>query len=204
MTDIFTVGLTGSTGAGKGEVARLMATRSGFCIVDADVIARKVVEVGEPTLAALVEHFSNDILNEDGSLNRRRLAAVVFASPEQTAVLNAIVHPAVIAEIRRQLKQAVTDGKRAVVIDAPLLFQSGLDAICDCTIGVVATPELRLERICARDGLTEQEAQRRMQSQPSDDFYIDRVTYVLSNLGDRDTLSRAVQTICEEIEGALA
>ncbi|MBQ9964151.1 MAG: dephospho-CoA kinase [Clostridia bacterium] len=202
MTDVFTVGLTGSTGAGKGEVARLMANR-GWQIIDADVIARQVVEVGEPTLTKLTEHFSNDILNADGSLNRRRLAAVAFASPEQTEALNAIVHPAIIEEIRQQLKQAKADGKTVAVIDAPLLFQSGLDAICDCTIGVVATPAIRQQRICERDGLTVEEAQRRMDAQPSDDFYIKHVTYVLGNFGEWGELSQSVQILCEKIEGAL-
>ncbi len=204
MSDIFTVGLTGSTGAGKGEVARLMACRPHWQIIDADMIARRVVEVGTPTLRALSEHFSETILNADGSLNRRQLAALAFASPEQTQALNAIVHPAVIREIRQELKQAIEDGKQVAVIDAPLLFQAGVDAICDCTVAVVATPQIRKERICARDGLTEEEADHRMQAQPSDDFYIKRVTYVLGNLGDLDALSQSVRVICEKIEGALA
>ncbi len=198
------MGLTGSTGAGKGEVARLMAARSGWRIIDADVISRRVVEVGRPTLTALVQAFSDEILQENGSLNRKKLAEIAFSSPEKTALLNAIVHPAVTEEICCELRQADDEGIRVAVIDAPLLFQAGVDALCDYTVAVTAPASVRCERICARDGLTVAEAERRMGAQPTDDFYLTRVHYVIENSGELAALSRSVERICETIEGVLA
>lgn len=200
MTEVFTVGLTGSTGAGKSEVARLMAEHPSWAVLDADQLSREAVTTGSPTLAALVERFSDDILLEDGSLNRKRLAEKAFATQEDTAALNAIVHPAVIRAIRSGLRAIHTAGKRVAVIDAPLLFQSGLDAICDCTVAVLATPDIRRARICARDGLTVEQANLRMQAQPDDHFYRDKATFLLFNLSDKASLDKATRTLCTQIE----
>lgn len=201
MTNLFIVGLTGSTGAGKSEVARMMAERPSWIVIDADVLSRRVVEPGQPALKELTERFSSDILHSDGTLNRKRLAEKAFSSQEKTEALNAIVHPAVRSEIQRELTEAAEQGKAVAVIDAPLLLQAGLDAICDYTLAVVSTPQLRQSRILERDGLTVEEARRRMSAQPSDDYYETRVTAVLYNLGERDSLIRAAQTVCETIEG---
>ncbi len=201
MAKVFIVGLTGSTGAGKSEIARIMAERPHWTVIDADVISRHIVEKGQPALKALVEHFTTDILNTDGTLNRKRLAEKAFSSAEETAALNAIVHPAVICEIKRELRLAAQQGKTVAVIDAPLLLQAGVDTICNYTVAVVSTPTLRKARIMARDGLTTEEADRRMRAQPSDDYYEERVTTVLHNLGDRESLHTAAQSLCEKVEG---
>lgn len=177
-----------------------MAERPPWAVIDADVLSRRVVELGQPALQALTERFSTDILNADGTLNRKRLAEKAFSSPEETAALNAIVHPAVLKEIHAELQRAAENGKTVAVIDAPLLLQTNLDAICHYTVAVVSVPELRKSRIMARDGLTVQEAERRMSAQPSDDYYETRVTAVLHNLGDREILCAAVRSLCEKVE----
>lgn len=200
MTDNKTVGLTGSTGAGKSEIARRMAAREHWAVIDADAISRLVVEKGQPTLALLTEHFSAAVLNPDGTLNRARLAALAFADPEKTAALNAIVHPAVIREIQAQRAAAVAAGKRVVVIDAPLLLQAGLDSDCDYTVAVTAPPEVRRARICARDGISAEAAAQRMSAQPGDDYYAARVSEVLTNDGDMAALAAKVEALCERIE----
>lgn len=201
MSNVFIVGLTGSTGAGKSEVARIMAERPSWTVIDADVLSRRVVEPGQPALRALAERFSTAILNVDGTLNRKRLAEKAFSSAEETAALNAIVHPAVRHEINRELELAQQRGKTVAVIDAPLLLQAGLDAICDYTVAVLSTPSLRKMRIMARDGLTAEEAERRMSAQPSDDYYEARVTAVLHNRDDCESLHEAARSLCEKIEG---
>lgn len=177
-----------------------MAARPSWVVIDADVLSRRVVEPGQPALKQLAEHFSSDILNTDGTLNRKRLAEKAFSSSVETAALNAIVHPAVRSEIERELRKAAESGKRVAIIDAPLLLQAGLDAICDYTVAVVSTPELRKARIMMRDGLTEEEATRRMSVQPSDNHYQTRVTALLHNLGDRKALRAAALSVCATIE----
>lgn len=175
------LGLTGPTGAGKSTVARLLE-QNGIPLVDADAIARTVTEKGSPVLSALADTFGKDILFPDGSLDRRALAAVAFSSKENTEKLNAVSHPAILARIRRALADATGD---AVVLDAPLLFETGLDALCDHTVAIVADEAVRLARITARDGISEEAAKKRMAVQPDTAFYAARADILLYNNGDR-------------------
>lgn len=175
------LGLTGPTGAGKSTVARLLE-QNGIPLVDADAIARTVTEKGSPVLSALADTFGKDILFPDGSLDRRALAAVAFSSKENTEKLNAVTHPAILARIRRALADATGD---TVVLDAPLLFETGLDALCDHTVAIVADEAVRLARITARDGISEEAAKKRMAVQPDTAFYAAHADILLYNNGDR-------------------
>ena len=175
------LGLTGPTGAGKSTVARLLE-QNGIPLVDADAIARTVTEKGSPVLSALADTFGKDILFPDGSLDRRALAAVAFSSKENTERLNAVSHPAILVRIRRALADATGD---AVVLDAPLLFETGLDALCDHTVAIVADEAVRLARITARDGISEEAAKKRMAVQPDTAFYAAHADILLYNNGDR-------------------
>ena len=175
------LGLTGPTGAGKSTVARLLE-QNGIPLVDADAIARTVTEKGSPVLSALADTFGKDILFPDGSLDRRALAAVAFSSKENTEKLNAVTHPAILARIRRALADATGD---AVVLDAPLLFETGLDALCDHTVAIVADEAVRLARITARDSISEEAAKKRMAVQPDTAFYAAHADILLYNNGDR-------------------
>ena len=175
------LGLTGPTWAGKSTVARLLE-QNGIPLVDADAIARTVTEKGSPVLSALADTFGKDILFPDGSLDRRALAAVAFSSKENTERLNAVSHPAILVRIRRALADATGD---AVVLDAPLLFETGLDALCDHTVAIVADEAVRLARITARDGISEEAAKKRMAVQPDTAFYAAHADILLYNNGDR-------------------
>lgn len=178
------LGLTGPTGAGKGAVGRLLAQR-GALVIDTDLLAREVVEKGSACLAALAEHFGQDILHPDGTLNRAALAAKAFADPAEKDMLEAITHPAIIARTH----EILTDARESLaVIDAPALFESGMDAICDVTLAVLAPADVRLGRIMARDGIAEQAARLRMNAQPEEAFYRDRADYTLINDGDEALL----------------
>ena len=175
------LGLTGPTGAGKSTVARLLE-QNGIPLVDADAIARTVTEKGSPVLSALADTFGKDILFPDGSLDRRALAAVAFSSKENTEKLNAVTHPAILARIRRALADATGD---AVVLDAPQLYETGLDALCDHTVAIVADEEVRLARITTREDISEEAAKKRMAVQPDTAFYAARADILLYNNGDR-------------------
>lgn len=187
------LGLTGPTGAGKSTVARLLE-QNGIPLVDADAIARTVTEKGSPVLSALADTFGKDILFPDGSLDRRALAAVAFSSKENTEKLNAVTHPAILARIRRALADAAGD---AVVLDAPLLFETGLDALCDHTVAVVADEAVRLARITARDGISEEAAKKRMAVQPDTAFYAARADILLYNNGDRSPAMLAADLLAQ-------
>ena len=149
------VGLTGPTGAGKSTWAKAFASY-GCIVIDCDALSRRAVEEPE-VLAALQEAFGGDIV-KDGALNRRLLAQRAFAGPEQAARLNAITHPAIRAMLYKALSDAKAQHPPMIFVDAPLLFEGGIDGLCDCTAAVLAPENVRLERICLRDGITEAEA----------------------------------------------
>ncbi len=190
MTDkLYVVGLTGPTGSGKSEVARILGAH-GIGIINADDLARRVVQRGSNCLKQLVQAFSSDILNTDGTLNRRRLAQLAFASAEQTRLLNSITHPAIIALSKNILREMEQRHELAAVLDAPLLFESGMDSICDKTVAVIAPYSMRLERIQSRDHLSREEAIARMSAQQAEDYYTSRADIILTS---EETLA-ALQT----------
>ncbi|MFG3171816.1 dephospho-CoA kinase [Streptomyces sp. NPDC048200] len=156
------VGLTGGIGAGKSEVSRLLVEH-GAVLIDADRIAREVVEPGTPGLAAVVDAFGEDVLTAEGTLDRPRLGSIVFADPEKLATLNAIVHPLVGTRSRTLEDAAPADA--VVVHDVPLLAENGLAPLYDLVIVVDARPETQLDRLVRLRGMTEDDARARMAAQ---------------------------------------
>lgn len=199
MDKVFLVGLTGPMGSGKSEVSRVLANRH-IPVIDADQLARRVVEPGSPCLKELVQEFSEDILHDDGSLNRRQLAKRAFATPEDTKLLNSITHPYIIDLTKRILMQLEQIREPAAVLDAPLLFESGMDGICDITVSVVAPAAERLQRIISRDGLSEKEVLARMSSQQDEAFYAERASRVIHNEGDLEQLRRQAEQLADDIK----
>ena len=192
------LGLTGPTGAGKSTVAGLLAGL-GFAVIDADQVAREVMEPGSPLLLELRDRFGGDILREDGSLNRKLLAARAFSSKEGSAALNAITHPAICRRAKSRMEALEAAGNSFLLFDAPLLFESGADQICDVTACVVANDESRLARIMERDGISRDEGLLRMSAQPPTSFYTGRCDYGLKNNGDAELLRTQVETLMESL-----
>jgi dephospho-CoA kinase len=159
------VGLTGGIASGKSTVSRMLAD-AGARIIDADVLARQVVAPGQPALAAVVDHFGSGVLKSDGTLDRDRLAAEVFADPSQKAALERIVHPAVAKAMKARLaKIEATAPRSIVVLDVPLLFEAGMDAGLDLVVMVDAPEMVQLERLMKRNGLSRAEALARIRAQ---------------------------------------
>lgn len=174
------IGLTGLTGAGKSTVAqKLMAY--GCYHIDADKVAREVINNNEIVKNRLKERFGDDVINADGTTNRPLLASRAFASEENTNALNDITHPAVTEEIQSIIKDMKEVGYRGVIIDAIALFESGEDKLCDFTVAVVAPKEIRLERIMKRDNITEEKALERINAQKDESFFTKRADFVLWN-----------------------
>lgn len=193
------LGLTGQTGAGKSTVCDMMRKEPGICIVDADRIAREVVSCGTDCLAEIVLQFSITVLNEDGTLNRKRLAAEVFHDREKLRQLNKITFPHIVAAMKQRIREAEQEGASVIVLDAPALFESRSDSLCDRVLAVIADPQVRKERIKARDGLTEEEALARMNSQHSDEFYTSRSHYIIRNEGDPAALRLQVAELLNDL-----
>lgn len=197
INTIKVVGLTGPTGSGKSTVAdtwRLL----GVPVIDTDQLARQVVEPHSPCLQALVKIFSAEILNEDGTLNRAKLACKAFSSPENTAELNRITHPAILALTQQLLEKFADEGHPVAVVDAPLLFEAGFDTLCHHIVAVTAPATDRLARIMARDSMSEEDAKRRMNAQKSDDYYCRDGITVIHNDTTQDALIRQARQLWSE------
>lgn len=173
------VGLTGQTGAGKSAVADYLAQR-GFTVLNADKMVADVYRESPVCLKAVAACFGEDILKADGSLDRPVLAKRAFSSPENTALLGKIVHPFVIAETLRLLKTV----RGMVVLDAPQLFESSMDVLCDCIVSVTAPEEIRLDRILKRDNITAEQARERMNAQLDERFFREHTDYLIENNAD--------------------
>ncbi|MET4659026.1 dephospho-CoA kinase [Streptomyces sp. PvP037] len=191
------VGLTGGIGAGKSEVSRLLVGH-GAVLIDADRIAREVVEPGTPGLAAVVDAFGEEILTADGALDRPKLGSLVFADPEQLAVLNAIVHPLVGARSRELEEAAAVDA--VVVHDVPLLTENGLAPLYDLVIVVDASPETQLDRLVDRRGMTAQDARARMAAQATREERRAIADIVIDNDVPLDVLRRRVEDVWSQLE----
>jgi dephospho-CoA kinase len=198
---MLTVGLTGGIGAGKSEVARLLASY-GAVLVDSDRIAREVVAPGTEGLAAVAAEFGPQVLAPDGSLDRPRLGAIVFADEERRAALNAIVHPLV---RRRSAELQEAAGPDAIVVhDVPLLTENGLAPLYDLVIVVDAEPATQLDRLVRLRGMTEEEARARMTAQATREERLAIADVVIANDGPLAELEPQVRAAWEHLTEAAA
>ncbi|WP_419959218.1 dephospho-CoA kinase [Psychrobacillus sp. BM2] len=158
------IGLTGSIASGKSTVANMLK-EMGFPIIDADLVARIVVEKGTATLEKIKETFGTEVIHKDGSLNREVLGEIIFSNPSKRKQLNDIMHPAIRAEMLAQKERLVQQGYPVIIMDIPLLFESRLQSFVDKVLVVTVTEQTQLERLMSRNGFTQEEAKLRIQSQ---------------------------------------
>lgn len=192
------IGLTGGIGSGKTSVADLLRSH-GLPVIDADQLARDVVEPGQPALAELADAFGDDILAADGTLNRGELAARAFASEEATARLNAITHPRIMALRDELIDDARDDGEPAVIYDMPLLVEKGQHEDMDLVVVVHVDVEKRIERLVNGRGLDEADVRRRIAAQATDEERLAVADVVIDNNGLREKLEPQVQALVDQI-----
>ena len=192
------VGLTGGIGSGKSAVSRLLAQR-GAVVVDADLVAREVVEPGTPGLAGLVEDFGGQVLQADGSLDREALGRLVFGDPAALARLNARLHPLIGARTNELVEDARTAGVRIVVHDVPLLVENGLAPLYDAVVVVSATPATQLDRLVRLRGMAEADARARIDAQAVLADKLAVATHVVDNDGPVRALVPQVAALWEQL-----
>jgi dephospho-CoA kinase len=158
------IGLTGGIASGKSTVANMFREKN-IPIVDADVVAREVVEIGTDTYEKLVKEFGDEILNDDKTLNRPKLGSIIFQDEEKREKLNGIIHPSIRASMKEKTKQYLEEGHEVVVMDIPLLFESKLTYLVDKTLLVFVNEKTQLERLMQRNDLSQKEAADRIHSQ---------------------------------------
>ena len=189
------IGVTGGTGCGKSTVSSILK-ELGAKIIDADIVSREIVKKGQPALAEIKETFGGGVILADGSLDRKKLGAIVFADKKKLDILNKITHKYIIEEITKA-ELSFKDG--IFIIDAALLFQTGLDKLCNKTISVVSGEDVRMKRLNERDGLTLNEAKNRISSQENEIYYKNHSDYVIENNGTIDELKSETERILKEI-----
>lgn len=187
----FRIGLTGGIGSGKTTVANLFAEK-GITLVDADIIAREVVEPDSEGLSAIVTRHGHDILQQDSSLDRRKLRELVFNHPSEREWLNALLHPLIRQGMLKQLKQATSP---YVILVVPLLFENGLDSLVNQTVLVDIPSALQITRTSQRDDVDEAQVQSIISSQMSREDKLARADYVIDNQGDLVQLEHQVMQL---------
>ncbi|WP_444963141.1 dephospho-CoA kinase [Nocardiopsis sp. M1B1] len=195
---MLTVGLTGGIGSGKSAVATGLAAY-GATVVDADAIAREVVEPGTPGLEAVVAEFGERVLTPDGRLDRPRLGEIVFADEASLARLNAIVHPLVGERSSQLMEEAVASGVEVVVYDVPLLVENGLGPLYDVVVVVDAPDEVRVERVAANRGMPREQVEARIRAQADRDTRLAAADLVVDNSGTREELTERVAELWREL-----
>lgn len=200
---MFLVGLTGGIGSGKSLASRRFAER-GVTVIDADQISREAVEPGQPALAELTERFGQGILRSDGSLNRQTLADLAFASDEARTELEAITHPHIVARLDARLAEIQTSvgADHIVILEHPLLIETGQHARVDQVVVVLAGERVRMRRLIDIRGMAETDARARLSAQTTDEVRRAVATYVLDNDGSPDQLVAAVDEVYDQLVAA--
>ena len=173
------IGITGPTGAGK-TTALNELEKLGGCILDADAVYHELLANNQALRRELTERFG-PMEDDQGNFDRKKLGSVVFNDPAALADLNTIAHRYVVAEIGKRLEEAERSGCAAAAVDAIALFESGLDRLCQATLAITAPPDIRVKRIMAREGISEDYARARVAAQKADDYYIGLCGYALVN-----------------------
>lgn len=158
------IGLTGSIASGKSTVSKMLEDL-GYPIIDADLVARKVVEPGSETLNEIEALFGSEVIREDGTMNREKVGALIFSDPVKRKQMNDIIHPAIRAEMLNQRNAFMAEGHQTIVMDIPLLFESKLQHFVDKILVVSVTEDNQLSRLMERNGLNEKDARARIGSQ---------------------------------------
>lgn len=194
------IGLCGGSGSGKGTVAEAFRLY-GISSIDADAVYRDLTTPGAPLVDALAAEFGSGVIATDGSLDRKALSAIVFTTDdhEKLNTLNKMTHMAILAETEKRISELQRNGEKAVIFDAPLLFESGFNKRCDVIIAVIADRQKRIDRIVNRDCITREAAEARISSQLSDDFLASHADYVIVNNGETCELDLLVKEIAEKI-----
>ena len=192
------LGLTGGIASGKSTADEFFKKRK-IPIIDSDLIAHRIMEIGQNGYKAVVDYFGNDILHDDQTIDRRKLGAIVFNDREKLKKLNEITHPLVHQEIEQQMVQYRANHEKLVVIDVPLLFESGFESLCNGVLVISITPELQLERLMKRNNFVKKEAIARINNQMPLSEKEKRATYVVTNTGTIDDLEKKLSNLLQEI-----
>ncbi len=194
------IGITGSSGTGKTTVSKILAEYDYIEIIDCDKVAKEIAVPGNIYLETIKKEFGREYFLDDGNLNRRMLAETIYNNKEKLEKLNNITFKYVVEEILNQINKIKEDKSiKIIAIDAPLLFESNLDKNCDYIISLVANEEIKIDRICKRDNINKEFAQKRLKIQKEDNFYTSKSDFIIEN-NDESNLKNTIEKILNKIE----
>ncbi len=192
------IGITGSSGAGKSTICETLKKNYKVKIINADKIAKKLSKKGTSYIIDIIKKFGKDIVNEEGELKRKKLAEIIYSDPKKREELNSCTFKYIKKEIEKEIKKINED--TIAVIDAPLLFESELNKICDKVIGVISRKELQIERIVARDNIDYEQAEKRLAAQKTNEFYIKNCDDIIENNNNLVNIEKIIQDIMKKYE----
>lgn len=190
------IGLCGRSGSGKGVFCSL-ASQNGFFVIDCDKVYKELVSYRSPCLLEIADNFGKEVIKDD-SLDRRYLAPIVFSDPEKLRLLNRITHKYVTSEVQNIISSLAEDA--LVILDAPALFESGMDELCELIVGVIAPDEACIERIIARDGISREEAVLRLSKQRSAEAIIESSDCIVYNESTIEDFYNGAKSLLTEIK----
>ena len=180
------IGITGSSGSGKTTLSKILNEREDVRVINADKVVRELSVPGTEYLNAIKETFGQEVFLEDGNLNRKKLAKKIYNDNVARENLNKLTFNYVVKEIISRIINIHSENVNFAIIDAPLLFESGLDKCCDFVISLIADFDLKVKRICKRDNIDEETAKSRLKIQNEDSFYIEKSDFVIYNSENND------------------
>lgn len=186
------IGITGSSGAGKDTICEIIENKYNAEIIDADKIAKELSKKGTMYLNSIVNCFGTGIIDKKGELNRKKLANIIFEDEQKREELNELTFIHVVDEIQKRI---VKIKKKIIIVNAPLLFESNLNKVCDFVIAIIADKDRQIQRIMKRDNLTREEAEKRLNAQNSNEFYTENADYVIYNNEDIENIEKQLDSI---------
>lgn len=175
------IGITGSSGSGKTTLSKILNEREDVKVIDADKVVREMSVPNTEYLNAIKNTFGSEILLDNGNLNRKALADKIYNDNKAREDLNSLTFKYVVDEILQRIKNVKDEKIQIIVIDAPLLFEAGLEKFCDSVVVLIADKKLKIKRICQRDNIDEKTAESRLNIQQDDSYYTQRADYVIIN-----------------------
>ena len=191
------IGITGSSGAGKSTVCEILEALYNVKVLNADKIARRLSQKGTSYLIDIIKLFGHEIVNEEGELKRRKLAQIIYSDSKKREELNKYTFKYIREDIEKQINKI--DESRVIAIDAPLLYEANLDKMCDKVIGVIAPHEIQIERIIARDDIDYEDAEKRLNAQKDNEFYIKKCDFIIENDNGFTKVEEQVKEICNKM-----
>ena len=194
------LGITGSSGAGKSTICEILEKEYKVKIINADKTAKKLSQKGTSYMREIIAKFGIEIVNEEGELKRKKLAQIIYTNPEKRKELNNCTFKYIKKEIEKQIEKSKEESDVTIIIDAPLLFECKLDLLCDKVIGIISRRELQIDRIVARDNIDYDTAEKRLNAQENNEFYVKNCDIIIENNNNIEDMEYKIKRIAEEFK----